>query len=521
MLAEAEQACLALTGVLEEQHRAGWEQAVTAPYAREERALARIDPYPYRHRIADVMSAPPKFAAADVSLGDALQRMAREKISSLLVVPPGSSTKLRAHETAIITERDVLRALAEQGAAALTRPVTQFASKPLIAVPNAAFVYLALARMSRFKLRHLGVEDENGEVCGIVTSRDLLRLRAQEASMLGDALNLAVDVPSLAAAWMQLPRAAAALIAEGVSGREVAAVISRELGALTRHAGMLAEQRMKADGYSEPPCAYALCVLGSAGRGESLLAMDQDNAIVFADGAPDGAADQWFARLGGILADILHEVGVPYCKGGVMAKNPQWRGSMATWCARITDWVTRSNPADLLSVDIFFDLIGVHGDVALANEIWRGAFDTAQGNAPFAKLMAEAAGEVEAGITMFGGLRTENGRIDLKKTGLFGIVTSARVLAIRHHLLERSTPARLSAIAALGRGGGLDLDALARAHAEFLDLILAQQIADIHDGRPPNNKVLVKRLSREQRMRLREALRAVRHLDALTHDLLF
>ena len=288
-MAEAEQACLALTGVLEDQHRAGWEQAVTARVAREERTFARIDPYPYRHRIADVMSAPPKFVAADVSLADALQRMAREKISSLLVAPPGSSTKLRANDTAIITERDVLRALAEQGAAALTRPVAQFASKPLIAVPAAAFVYLALARMSRLKLRHLGVEDENGEICGIVTSRDLLRLRAQEASMLGDALNLAVDVPSLAAAWARLPRAAAALIAEGVSGREVAAVISRELGALTRHAGILAERRMKADGYGEPPCAYALCVLGSAGRGESLLAMDQDNAISFRRGRAGSA----------------------------------------------------------------------------------------------------------------------------------------------------------------------------------------------------------------------------------------
>jgi DNA polymerase-3 subunit epsilon/CBS domain-containing protein len=492
-----------------------------APYAHRERALAHIDPYPYRHRIADVMSAPPKFVAVDVSLADALQHMAGEKISSLLVVPRGSGTKLRANDTAIITERDVLRALAEQGAAALTRPVAQFANKPLVAVPAAAFVYLALARMSRLKLRHLGVEDENGEICGIVTSRDLLRLRAQEAQILGDALDLADDVPSLAAAWARLPRAATALIAEGVRGREVAAVISRELGALTRRAGVLAERQMRADGYGEPPCVYALCVLGSAGRDESLLAMDQDNAIVFADGAPDDAADRWFARLGGIIADILHEVGVPYCKGGVMAKNPQWRGSTATWRARITDWVTRSNPADLLSVDIFFDLIGVHGDVALANGLWRAAFDAAEGNATFAKLLAEAAGEVEPGITMFGGLRTENGRIDLKRTGLFGVVTTARVLAIRHHLLERSTPARLSAIAALGRGGGTDLDALARAHAEFLDLILAQQIADIHDGRPPNNKVLVKRLSREQRMRLREALRAVRHLDALTHDLLF
>jgi DNA polymerase-3 subunit epsilon/CBS domain-containing protein len=194
---------------------------------------------------------------------------------------------------------------------------------------------------------------------------------------------------------------------------------------------------------------------------------------------------------------------------------------MATWRARIADWVTRSNPNDLLSVDIFFDLIGVYGDVAMAQELWRGAFDAAQGNAPFAKLLAEAAGEVEPGVTILGNFRTENGRIDLKRTGLFGIVTSARVLAIRHHLLEHSTPARLAAIAALGLGGDADLDALTRAHGEFIELILVQQIADIHDGRPLSNKVLVKRLSREQRTRLHESLRAVRHAGALTRDLLF
>jgi CBS domain-containing protein len=179
-----------------------------------------------------------------------------------------------------------------------------------------------------------------------------------------------------------------------------------------------------------------------------------DNAIVFAEGASGFAADQWFARLGGIVADILHEVGVPYCKGGVMARNPAWRGSRATWSARIADWITRSNPADLLSVDIFFDLVGVHGNAALANELWRSAFDVAQGNVTFAKLLAEAVGEVESGVNFLGSFRTENGRIDLKKAGLFGIVTTARVLAIRHHLLERSTPARLSAVAGLGRGGG-------------------------------------------------------------------
>ena len=518
-LAEAEQACLALTGVLEDQHRAGWEPAVRIPRARGEHTFARIDPYPYRHRVADVMSAPPITVGTDVSLGDAVQRMARGKISSLLVV--AAASPMQPRNAAIITERDVLRAISEKGPQALSQAAAQFASKPLETVPADAFVYRALGRMSRLKVRHLGVENENGEVCGIITSRDLLRLRAQEAVVLGDEIDQADDVPALGAAWARLPQAADALLAEGVSARDIAAVISRELGALTGRAGVLAERRMKADGQGEPPCAYALCILGSAGRGESLLAMDQDNAIVFAEGAPGSAVDQWFARLGGIVADILHEAGVPYCKGGVMARNAAWRGSRETWRARIADWIARSTPADLLSVDIFFDLVCVRGDAALANDVWRSAFDAARGNVAFAKLLVEAAGEVEPAITMFGNLRTENGRIDLKKAGLFGIFTTARVLAIRYHLLVRSTQARLSAIASLGHGGDSDLDALARAHEVFIDLILGQQVADIHGGLPPSNKVAIKPLSREQRERLRESLGAVRHLDALMRDLLF
>jgi len=519
-LAEAEQACLALTHVLEDQHRAGWEGAVAPPRAREERALARIDSYPYRHRVADVMSAPPQFVAAGAALGDALQRMAQDKISSLLVSAKDEGSPMRAHDTGIVTERDALRAVAAHGAEALARPVSAFASKPLVAVQAAGFVYRALSLMSRFNFRHLGVEDENGELCGIVTSRDLLRLRAQEATILGDSLDRADDVPTLAAAWARLPQAVGALLAEEVSGRDIAAVISRELCALTRRAGVLAERRMKEEGQGDTPCPYALCVLGSGGRDESMLAMDQDNAIVFAEGEPGGTADLWFGRLGGMVADILHEVGVPYCEGGVMGRNEQWRGSLATWRARVSDWITRSKPEDLLSVDIFFDLVGVHGDPALAQELWRGGFDAAQGNAAFAKLLADAPGGMPPGLNFFGGLRAQNGRIDLKLVGLFGIVSTARVLAVRYHLLERSTPARLAAAAALGRGGH-DLDALARAQALFLDLILDQQIADVKGGLPPSNKVAVKRLTRPQRQALHEALGAVRHLDTLTRDLLF
>jgi CBS domain-containing protein len=523
-LAEAEQACRALTGVLEEQHRAGWLEPVEAPSRRDaERLLARIDIYPYRHRIKDVMSAPPRLIAADASIGDALKVMAAARISSLFVTPQAEDnhTRLRTDDTGIITERDVMRALAERGPEALEMPVGQVMSVPLAAVPAEAFVYRAIGRMSRLEVRHLGVTDEDGQVVGALSARDLLRLRAEDAVSLGDEIDMAEHAVDLARAWAKLPLVAAGLVAESLSGHDVAGVVSRELGALTRQAAVVAEGEMLREGRGAPPCPYALAVLGSAGRGESLMALDQDNALVFAEGEPGGAEDRWFEALGERVADILNEVGVPYCRGGVMAKNPQWRGSLATWRERVANWIGQSHPEGLLSVDIFFDMRAVHGDARLANGLWRESFELAAGQTAFAKLLAEAAGTTEPGLNLFGGFRTRQGRIDLKRAGLFGIVTLARVLAIRHDVVERATPARLIGLKALGLGAERDLDQLVAAQRVFLDLILAQQIEDVHGGLNASNAVLVKRLTREARDRLHTALASVRHLDGLIRDLLF
>ncbi len=346
-------------------------------------------------------------------------------------------------------------------------------------------------------------------------------LRAGEAVSLGDEIAQARDVHALAAAWAKLPQVAASLIAEAVTGRDIAAVISQELRALTRAAAEISIRCMNEAGRGDPPCAFAVTVLGSAGRGESLLAMDQDNALVFAEGAPGGREDRWFEEFAIHITDILHEVGVPYCKGGVMAKNGDWRGSVATWENRIAHWIGRSRPQDLLAVDIFFDLRPVDGDADLADRIWRGGFAAARGNAGFAKLLVDSAGAVVPGIGFLGGFRTEKGRIDLKRSGLFGIVSAVRALAICHHVVERSTPARLAGVRALLHRAQGELDALGEAQTVFLDLMVAQQVEDIAAGIPPSNAVAIKRLTRRDQERLRGAFAAVRHLDALTRDLLF
>ena len=519
-VAEAERACHALTSVLDDQVRSGWVEAVEPPSRLDaERTLRRYDTYAFRRRNRDIMRTPIVFVTPDLSIKDAVAQMGREKISSLYIAD-SRADGIRAADTGIVTERDVLRAVDRLGAAALDLPVGRIMARPLISVPADAFLYRAIGRMSRHKVRHLGVVDEAGRVVGALSARDLLRLRAGEAVSLGDEIDDARDAHELSVAWAKLPHLAESLLHEGLSGREIAEVISRELGALSRQAAVLAEQIMQTSGHGGPPVPYALVVLGSAGRGESLLAMDQDNALIFERGEPEGPEDRWFARFGEHVADILHEAGVPYCKGGVMAKNAAWRGSLATWRSRIEHWISRSSPADLLSVDIFFDLRAVHGDGGLALTVRQAAYAAADGQAAFAKLLVDSV-RVPGSVGLFGGIRTENGRIDLKSAGLFGLVAAARAIAIRYGVTERSTPARLAGVKALVHASHGDLDALMEAQSIFLDLILAQQVEDVAHGLPPSNAVVLKQLSPRARDQLRKALNAVAHVDDLARDLLF
>ena len=393
-------------------------------------------------------------------------------------------------------------------------------SQPLRCIDSGAFAYQAISRMNRLNVRHLGVTSEDGEVVGALSARDLLKLRAGEASELGDEIEQASDVHELARAWSRLAPVCSALLDEGLPARDIAAVISSQLAQLTRRSAALAERVMRETGQGGSPTDYAVLLLGSAGRGESLLALDQDTALVYADDAPQDA-DRWFETLGKHFSTIMHEVGVPYCKGGVMAGNAAWRGSAAVWRRRIEDWVQRSSPQDLLSVDIFFDMRGVHGRFELADSLRHNAFEIVRGQAAFAKLLVEASGAVPPWRSWFGGWRTENGRIDLKKVGLFGIVSSARALAICHGVMERSTAQRIEGIKALQLGAERDLDSLIDAHGTFLDLMLKQQVADIESGLAPTNAVAVKSLRSRDGERLRSALQKLEHLDRMTQDLLF
>jgi DNA polymerase-3 subunit epsilon/CBS domain-containing protein len=468
------------------------------------RTVSEIDSYPYRHRVEELMSAPPLVVDGTESISAALQIMLTAGTSSTFVSSPTLGM-------GIVTERDILRAVAERAGAALDMPVDQIASRPLKIIDRNEFLYRALARITRLGIRHLAVVDDTGKVIGALTPRSLLRQRASAALVLGEDIDSANDGATLGAAFGRLSTVAGALVREDVEPRRIAAVISAEIAAATRRATELAEQSMAADGWGPPPVPYAVFVMGSVGRGESLLAADQDNAIVYQSGTEDGPEDRWFAELGARFAKTLDDAGIPFCKGGVMAQNKQWRHSLAGWKAVIDGWVRKQTPQDLLNVDIFFDGIPVHGDHRLADEIRTYALESGRSSRDFQALLTELARQWSPPLTLLGGIRTDDGgRVDLKKGGIMPIFTAARIVAIRNAAQERSTPDRLQILARKGGAAETDIRNVVNAHQVLLGAILCQQLTDLTQGVALSTRVAVERLSGGERTALKKAIGEVK-----------
>ena len=478
--------------------RAAKDRSAAAPPAAPAAPPPRIDSYVFERRAEEVMSAPPAFVSAAATLREAAKLMGERRIGALLVGEPA------APPLGIFTERDFVHASSREGLDPSRARVADVMSAPVQGVPADELLYRALARMDQGGYRHLCVFDAQGRALGMLSQRDLLRHRARAASALDAAIHEARDATQLAAAYGCLPRLAEGLLAEGLTAVEIARVVSNELRSATARAAEIALMNL-----GPAPAPWCLLVLGSAGRGESLLTADQDNALVHGASPADHG---WFARFGETVGELLGEAGIPKCQGGVMAAKAHWRGTLDDWRSRIAGWLQRARPEDLLDVDIFFDLAPVAGEVGLARTLHTEALGAAAQSRPFLALMAQSVSVIAPSIGPFGGLRTENGRVDLKRGALLPLVGLARALALRIGSGERSTPGRLQAALAAGRISPPDAAFLLSLHDAVLELVLKQQLADLAEGVRPSGRVAAAPLGRARARRLARDLRSLRDM---------
>jgi CBS domain-containing protein len=116
----------------------------------------------------------------DMRLGDACGELDRLRVGALIVCDAD-------RVVGVLSERDVVRARAGDGSAALDRPASDFMTADVVFAAPAETVAVLMGRMTDRRIRHLPVLRE-GRLAGVISIGDVVKCQIAEATQEAESL---------------------------------------------------------------------------------------------------------------------------------------------------------------------------------------------------------------------------------------------------------------------------------------------------------------------------------------------
>lgn len=469
----------------------------------------------FRSVVRDHMGPTPVEIARTASVSEAVNSMAQA--GSRVAVIADS----QGRPVGILTGQDVVRRVAWR--ATPDQPVEDVMTAPIVTVSADDHLLDAITTMRRHRLSHVPVIDGAGRLAGLLALHDVLFFLSGWLGRLIDQFVRDEGLDGLKRVKQWEADLARDALRDGMPIAEMQALLTEINFELHRRALVLAINGLAADGWGQPSVPFALIVMGSAGRGECLLAPDQDNGFILADYDDDAHAriDAYFVPLAERFTRLLDAIGFPLCRGNVMATNPVWRKRISEWRKQIALWLRKRTETQLLLSDILVDFQHVCGDAALSRTLRRYVMQAIAESPTFVRDLFAIEADHGAALGWFGRLRSERdkqdrpGMINLKLRGTLPLVEAARLLALRAGLPETSTLARLDGLLAAGALNPDDHDNLKDAFQFISHLLLRQQLEDAAAGREIGEFVPEERLSKREKDHLVTCLRNIVNVRTL------
>ena len=111
--------------------------------------------------------------APTATVGDAVKLLAERKIGALIITGAGGRI------TGIVSERDIVRALAQYGAGALQVPLNDVMTRKVVTCGPKDSISNLMELMTHGKFRHLPVVDSE-KLAGIISIGDVVKIRLAE-----------------------------------------------------------------------------------------------------------------------------------------------------------------------------------------------------------------------------------------------------------------------------------------------------------------------------------------------------
>lgn len=433
------------------------------------------------------------------SINELARRMNERKMTAALVASHNEVI-------GIVTDHDLrARVLAEN--IPVSAPIHTVMSAPLSRISEDALIYEALMQMEEKGVRHLVVEDHDGQIVSVIDNKSLIQFQRYGAIVITREISRSTTVEEVARHAKSAPPLVSTLLESSARPRHVTKMLASICDASTERLVQLAIDELGA-----PPVDFAFIAMGSQGRQEQTLVTDQDNGIIFApvEDSDLPGVNEYFLRLGERVCDGLSHASYLLCRGGVMASAPRWCRSLPEWIAGFKEWIYKSEPQEIIDLSIFFDFRTVYGNSDLTHALRQAIYDTMAEEHAFLHHFARNALSFKppfrllGNIYLSGGATEHAGEINLKDA-MMPIVSFARLYALTHQVNHTNTLDRIEALAERGLIVASSRDEIVTSYDFLMNLRLQNQVAALQAGRAPTNLIHPGRLGYMQKELLKQA----------------
>jgi CBS domain-containing protein len=458
--------------------------------------------------LSAIIGKTPVMASPETPIRQVIETMVAGHIGSMVVVDEEKKP------IGIFTQSDALKRILLPGIS-LDRPISDVMSSRPHALSEHAHVYDAALAMAMHSVRHVLVTDELGTLKGVVSERDLFTLQRVGLRQIRQSIEGAQDIEVLRQAGADVRQLALNMLAQGVGAEQLTQFISALNDTVTRRVLQLNLARHDLYGIE-----WAWLAFGSEGRDEQTFSTDQDNGIIYTCTDIQNR-EELELRLLDFARDVNHDldaVGFPFCKGNIMASNPELCLTLEAWEEKFDRWIRVPEPQALLNASIFFDFRALHGATHLADRLRVSLLRMAKAQPIFLRMMATNALSVQPPLGKIRDFVTDlspdrPGCVDLKTYGARLFIDTARIFALATGVHNTNTVQRIKLSSQ--RMGVTPEEAAAIVEGfNFIQLLrLRHQHFEEEHGRPGDNFINPDQLNELDRRILKESFRQARKLQ--------
>jgi len=454
---------------------------------------------------AQVSVCPPTIAIREAV------RLMEQQDAEVLLVRDASGM-----DCGVVTDHDLRKAVMTPDA-----PVAEIMSSPVRSLPATAYIFESWLFMERNSISHLFITDSQGTITGVMRSDDIVAMQKYSPAVLLWEIQHAQTPEEIISRNAILPYLITTLINSGAKPHNINHLTTIVIDAVLQKLIEFAIREL-----GRPPARFSFLVFGSEGRQEQTLRTDQDNAIIFENGAPEQeeSVKQYFVNLGAKVCRWLNQAGYSYCEGNNMAQNPQWCQPLSAWKQYFSEWVYTGTAEDLLRTKIFFDFRCAYGEQELVNQLRDYLDEIVSSNPRFFQLLARNVLALSPPIGLFGTFVVESvgehrNVFDIKSS-MLPIVDYARIYALNHKIRATNTIERLNELRERNVLSPQNYQEMIQAYSYLMQIRLRVQAEAISEGnRKPDNYVSPKNLTYIEQKLLKEIFSQTKNFQArLSYD---